>query len=160
MTENDYPSTNYILSRFSLFHRLGKAAPDWATGRLIAGDDMPSLRILAGMSGDEFACEIEDYFLRTLKEMKLVLPVKDKALLSYVQEICRLYQNSRLSLKDFIDRIMEIHYQDETHLTSQLNHLAWVWSEDFRYNEDITADNFDWELRREIDKIIAMKNIV
>ena len=57
--------------------------PDIAVQGLEEGLDTPSLCILAGLSKNESAFQIEQYFKLTLDELEIVLPDRRKAALEY-----------------------------------------------------------------------------
>ena len=162
MNELHYPTTRYILTKFVIYNRLGKDAPDWACGRLIAGDDTPHLAMLAGMTGSENAFELEDYFRRTIHELHLQWPDNSKAVLDYAREISRLYLDGQLPMKLYLQEFIELHYAEgagpEIYPFYMLAH-AW---NDFQYSEfsyyyDVTQENFEEALLREIDQLMAGK---
>lgn len=161
MAQLQYPTTRYILAKFVIKNRLGKDAPDWACGRLIAGDDTPHLAMLAGMSGSENAFELEDYFRRTIHELHLQLPDNARAVLDYAQEISRLYLDGQLPLKLYLQEFIELFYAEgarpEIH---PFYMLANAWDDlqfsDFSYYYDVTRENFEEALLREIHALMVL----
>ncbi|MEJ2466355.1 MAG: hypothetical protein P8045_11735 [Candidatus Thiodiazotropha sp.] len=63
----------------------------WATEILKRGEDSESLAILAGLDldGDPDASDVNRYFNRSLDELGLRLPTRERALLDYARYLCR-----------------------------------------------------------------------
>lgn len=161
MAELYYPTTRYILAKFVIKNRLGKDAPGWACGRLIAGDDTPHLAMLAGMTGSENAFELEDYFRRTIQELHLQLPDNARAVLDYAQEISRLYLDGQLPLKLYLQEFIELFYAEGAgHEIHPFYMLANAWDDlqfsDFSYYYDVTRENFEEALLREIHALMVL----
>lgn len=162
MNELHYPTTRYILTKFVIYNRLGKDAPDWACGRLIAGDDTPHLAMLAGMTGSENAFELEDYFRRTIHELHLQLPDNARAVLDYAQEISWLYLDARILLKPYLQEFIDLYFAEGAGPEIYPFYmLANAWDDlqfsDFSYYYDVNRANFQEALAREINLLMAMK---
>lgn len=163
MEKLHYPTTRYILAKYVIYNRLGKEAPDWACGRLVAGDDTPYLAMLAGMTGSENAFELEDYFLQTVHELHLQLPDNTKAVLDYAWEISRDYLDGRLPLKPYLEEFIDLYFVEGAGPEiTPLYELAWAWNDlQFRYESyfyGVNRDNFDEVLTREINVLMTTGN--
>lgn len=163
MAELHYPTTRYILAKFVIQNRLGKDAPDWACGRLVAGDDTPHLAMLAGMTGLENAFELDDYFRRTIHELHLQLPDNSKAVIDYAQEISQSYLDGRLPLKPYLEEFIDLYFTEGAGPEIQsLYLLAWSWHDlQFGYDSyhyDVNRENFDEVLNREIHVLMEVKS--
>ncbi|EKV03790.1 hypothetical protein Lepto7375DRAFT_6104 [Leptolyngbya sp. PCC 7375] len=57
----------------------------WAIDALCAGQDSPSLRILAGLTPPFYSFEVRDYATKALKELGIEIPTDEKAITAYAQ---------------------------------------------------------------------------
>jgi len=162
MDELHYPTTRYILAKYVLKIPLGEDAPGWACGRLMAGDDTLHLVLLAGMTGREIACEVDDCFRSCIQELNLKLPEIDKATIDYAQEISRLYLDGRLTLGHYFQKFLEFHTLNSAPTVLEgFYQLAWTWhdfeTQDFPGSFDLDLVGFHEDLAREINQLIAIK---
>jgi hypothetical protein len=61
---------------------------EWAGEQIVAGEDSPSLRILAGLTGNDPA-ETEMYFVKALAERGISLPDRVECLIQYCGDVAR-----------------------------------------------------------------------
>jgi hypothetical protein len=78
----------------------GKDYIDWAVDLLMAGRDTPSLRILAGLNASHERGDIEEYFLRTCRELGLEPLQVSANPRDAVPLVRRLYRSGTLSPED------------------------------------------------------------
>lgn len=64
------------------------ALPDWAAEQIVGGEDSPSLRILAGLTGNDPA-ETDMYFVKALAERGISLPDRVECLIQYCGDVAR-----------------------------------------------------------------------
>src|ERR1043166_2761635 len=71
---------------------LGIAEPrclvDWATDQLVAGQDSPHLRILAGLNGNDRE-EIQAFFAKALTDLGIPLPDREQCLIYRCGDVAR-----------------------------------------------------------------------
>jgi hypothetical protein len=143
---------------------MGKEVPEWATGLLIAGADSPSLRILAGFTGEENHFEICQYLVASFQEIGLEFPEKSRAVIDYALELAETYLAGKLDLKHFLDDICCMHFEFEFCLGNQklfpLVLLKWAW-DDLQFDDigsyyvpGIHRDNFTAMANQEIQTFI------
>ena len=82
----------------------------WAVARLVAGDDTPDLRVLAGLVPKFDREEVEKYFLRTCMQLAIDVPNltaswwRDAA-----KHIRRLFDAGKLSATQVVDRMAQLY---------------------------------------------------
>lgn len=121
---------------------------DWATDALMAGEDTPSLIILAGLPRDSSLLEATPYLDKTLAELGIVVPPPTELRRAYVGTVSRALLAGRITSEDALDSIHRL-------AVSPLGHppdlAAWcfVWERldptDFR---ELPPSDVDREARR------------
>jgi len=141
---------------------IGSAVPDqyvaWAVQLLSDGSDAPSLRILAGLNPNLETEEIEEYFLRTCRELGIycTLPADEpRRAVSLLQRsyeqgdtpakaafhaLARLYEQS-----DYTDPLLAVFYEIEEELSLKGTGL------EGRFYPMEALEDLDLALRREFD---------
>ena len=86
---------------------------DWAVDLLVAGRDTPSLRVLAGLNATHERSDIEEYFLRTCRELGLQpLEVSDNPR-DAVLLVKRLYRSGTLSPEETLHYMSRLYQLSE-----------------------------------------------
>lgn len=98
-----------------------KGFVDWAAQQLSDGTDTPSLRILAGLSGND-SVETEFYLRRTFQELGLTWPEENNCLLHFCARLARQIVNGSVSPEVGYSQI----YQVAVHLNYAREMLRWV----------------------------------
>ncbi len=81
------PSTSAVRAWRALGRPPNQQWVDWAVQRLVAGDDTPSLRILAGLTGPFDQIETDQLADNTLAELKIEPLGRDDAVSAYATEL-------------------------------------------------------------------------
>lgn len=68
---------------------LAECQINWARSQMLQGANSLSLYALAGMSSMDNSFEVDEYFLKALKELKIEIPPKQLAIENYVIFICK-----------------------------------------------------------------------
>lgn len=103
------------------------AIVDWATDALVAGEDTPSLVILAGLDRAASVFEITPWLDKAISELKVVQPPAADLRRALVGVVSRALMAGRITSEEALDRI----HQD---VVSPLGHPA-----------DLAAWCFVWE---------------
>ena len=156
------PTTNWLIAKRSLQKDIGSAAPDWATDQLVQGRDTPHLRQLAGATGSENAFELEELVDRSLHELGLSIPSRERAVLVYSQELARDYLDSRITSEYLLQELCQLCIStDYMKPLYQFYLLRWT-HDDLKtqvfsfYLRDATRENFDMLLRAEVEKLVSI----
>jgi|GEM_PF-5923341 len=133
----------------------------WAMGQLEAGVDSPSLRILAGLIGDEDPAEVERYFRRTFAELGWVMPDFPTRMRNYAEELCREIGAGTLEPEAGVRRLyptcLAMDYADEYRVWLDLEDgldLLQMGEKGGPY-EGLTLENFDATVRWEAARFLA-----
>jgi hypothetical protein len=150
------PTTKMLIARRGMHRALGADAAEWATEQLAQGCDTQHLRQLAGTTGAENTFEIEELFDRTARELGLVIPSPEDAIVDYARELARDYLDHRISreqlLYELCDLCISTDYKKELY---PFYLLRWT-HDDLKentfsfYRRDATRENFESLLRTEI----------
>ena len=155
------PTTEQLLIRRSLQKRLGREIADWATEQLVQGCDSPHLRQLAGVSGTEDQAELEELFDRTSRELGLVTPSPDAAISLYAQGLARDYLANTVTQEKLLDELFQLCIDTDYRRDLYPFYLLRFAREDLQdskvsfYRLDVTRENFDEVLRREVDTFLS-----
>jgi hypothetical protein len=82
------PAMRALLASWWLEASQPRRLVDWATDQIVAGQDSPRLRILAGLSGNDRE-ETEAYFVKALAELGIPLPDRRECLVQYCGDVAR-----------------------------------------------------------------------
>lgn len=121
---------------------------DWATDALVAGEDTPSLVILAGLDRASSVFETTPWLDKALAELNVLPPAPDELRRAYVGVVSRALMAGRLNSEQALE---SIHRQVVTPLghPSDLSAWCYVWEglgpTDFR---ELTSGDIDVEARR------------
>ena len=121
---------------------------DWATDALMAGEDTPSLIILAGLPQDCSLFEATPYLDKTLAELGIVVPPPTELRRAYVGTVSRALLAGRITSDDALD---SIHRRAVSPLGHPSDLAAWcfVWERldptDFR---ELPPSDVELEARR------------
>ncbi|HZS18409.1 MAG TPA: hypothetical protein VFA51_10820 [Candidatus Udaeobacter sp.] len=155
------PTTEQLLIRRSLQKRLGSELADWATEQLVRGVDTPHLRQLAGVSGTEGQGELEDLFDRTSRELGLNAPSPQAAIALYAQGLARDYLAGVVTQEKFLNELCQLCIDTEYRRDLYPFYLLRFAREDLQespfspHRQDVTRENFDETLRKEIDTLLS-----
>jgi hypothetical protein len=155
------PTTEQLLIRRSLQKRLGREIADWATEQLVRGVDTPHLRQLAGVSGTEGQGELEDLFDRTSREMGLKAPSPEAAIALYAQDLARDHLAGAVTQEKFLNELCQLCIDTDYRRDLYPFYLLRFAREDLQdsgvsfHRRDVTRENFDETLRKEIDTLLS-----
>lgn len=76
---------------------LAECQINWAMSEMLRGMHSTSLHILAGMSSLDNPFEVDAHFLKTLSELNIEIPTKQKAIKNYVLFVCKNIVEKNLS---------------------------------------------------------------
>jgi hypothetical protein len=154
-------STNTIFGRRALNQVCADDYVEWAVEQLVLGHDSFHLRILAGLDRLGGVLETEEYFLRSIKELRIVEPKPDVAVRSYACEIARQIINGGLTPQQGVRTLYQIwrgsEYSHEfvrwLELDDALDSLSW---NEFPYTyPTATQETFDAIVNQEAKNLIA-----
>ena len=140
------------LSAYSLGFITDKDLPELAMTGLEEGYDSKSLRILAGLNTMANSFVLNDYFRRTLKELRLELKDRKEALINvvafYAKNIVDMKADTYLEfekLNEIINKT-EFHCEDLGLMSCYVDYIS-IWEEktgglDFHSAENITKEKY------------------
>jgi hypothetical protein len=140
------------LSAYALGLLTNKDLPDIAMTGLEEDYDSESLRILAGHGSTDNSFVINDYFERTLKELKLTLKGRKEALIDVVAFYAENIVNNKVDtyihfekLNDIVDGT-EFKWEDLGLMTCYAEYIS-IWEEkmgglDFHTSEGLTKEKY------------------
>lgn len=120
----------------------------WAGEMLTVGFDSPSLRILAGLNTFDSTHQAEDYFRRTITELKVEIPSREESLRQYACNVAKQIINRTVvpvdGVRELYAACVASDYAKEYTIWLQLDDAR----ESLRWNEtpysypEITRENF------------------
>jgi hypothetical protein len=155
------PTIEQLLIRRSLQKRLGREVADWATEQLVRGVDTPHLWQLAGVSGTEAQGELEDLFDRTSRELGLEMPSPEAAIGLYAQGLARDYLSETITQEKFLNELCQLCIDTSYRRDLYPFYLLRFARKDLQessfspHRHDVTRENFDETLQKEIDKLLS-----
>ncbi len=137
ITERKSPTLTEIWGKLALGQSLNTSLQDWATQRLVDGEDTPSLRVLAGLFGEEEIREAIDYLRKVENELGLVRPTSEISIKNYIREQLDHFIRNPIEPELFINRIGSI-YVDYSYEAVFPFHEVW-------YALSEAVDCFGWD---------------
>ena len=153
-------STKTIFGRRALNLASADDYVDWAIEMLVQGFNSFNLRILAGLNRGSSLFEVADYFLRSIKELNIVEPDRDRAIRGYASEIAQQIVDDQLPAHVAVNMLYRIciatDYDADLmrwyELDGALDSLKYG---DYPYAfPEATLDNFDELVKREAASFI------
>lgn len=96
-----------LFAQYYLGHHDSRLFIQWAGKQLVEGQDSPSLRILAGLSGHD-SQETQFYLKRTIRELSIAWPEERSCLLHYCAETAREMVAGTMTPADGYNRIYRV----------------------------------------------------
>ena len=154
-------STKAIFGKRAVYQLPASDYVDWAGEMLVQGHDTYSLRILAGLGPLTNSYEVEDYFLRSAKELGLNIPDAETAIRAYACEIAQHIVEGQLAGQEGVRALYRICLATEY----DRDYLIWLELDDaldsllsgeYAYTyESATLDNFNEVAKQEAEKFIV-----
>jgi hypothetical protein len=155
-----------IIARRALGKPLAADAVEWASEQLMAGHDTPHLRQLAGATGAENVFELEELFDRTARELGVVVPPAEGAVVLYAQERAREYLHGEVTRGLLLEDLCQL-FTDHPNLSLlrpffllRWTHFDFKHSDNSHYYDGATKENFEQLLRSEIAALLAASHKV
>jgi len=150
-----------LLAKLGLGKRLDADAREWAIEQLVAGRDSRYLRQLAGTTDADDPAVMADLFDRALRELGIVRPGPNSALVIYAQEFAREYLLGGLPREALLREIGELCVATDYNRTLYPFYLLrWTLDDLIAqgfsfYRKDVKLENFNDVLHAEINALLS-----
>ena len=134
---------------------------DWAISLLEQGVDSKNIRILASMFNTDVFLEVEDYFLRSLKDLDWKFPNTEECLEIYARLIAAEIVDGKIKPFDGCVIMREIHASLDypQHLSNWIS-LYWAGDDLYWEGEELTTEYLDKQIVQEAKRFLSGETFI